>query len=136
MGAMAIMLLGTFNGLLAQTLPVRLPTDSSAPAFARLQYLFLGVGVFVLGALGHLREAPAGHADDWRSKIGFWLMFLGFNLAFFPTTLRRSQALLTNPTRLLSASVGPEVVLGAAMFVAGIGVCLWNYLLVTHRAQS
>lgn len=136
MGAMAIILLGTFNGLLAQTLPVRLLTDTPPLALARLQYLFLGVGVFVLGALGHAREAPAGHGDESLSKIGFWLMFLGFNLAFFPTTLRRSQALLTNPTRLLSASVEPEVFLGGVMFVAGVGVCLWRYVLVAHRARS
>lgn len=44
MGATAIILLGTFNGLLAQTLPVRLLTDTPPLALARLQYLFLGVG--------------------------------------------------------------------------------------------
>ena len=136
MGSMAIILLGTFNGLLAQSLPVWLPTDTPALAFARLQYLFLGVGVFVLGALGHLREEPAGPRDESLSRIGFWLMFLGFNLAFFPTSLRRSQALLTNPIRLLSASVGPEVFLGAVMFIAGLAVCLWGYVLVARRARS
>jgi len=136
MGSMAIILLGTFNGFLAQTLPVWLPTDTPALAFARLQYLFLGVGVFVLGAWGHLREEPVAPRDESLSRIGFWLMFLGFNLAFFPISLRRSQALLTNPTRLLSASVRPEVFLGAVMFIAGIAVCLWGYVLVARRARS
>ena len=63
-------------------------------------------------------------------------MFLGFNLAFFPTTLRRGHTFLTEPMRLLSAAVGLEVSLGVFMFLAGTVVCVWNYVLLERQARG
>ena len=125
MGSIAVLLLGLFNSFLAQASPIRMATDTPLLALARLHYLFWGVGIFVLGALIHVPGADCARRES-ASKLGFWLMFLGFNLAFFPTTLRRSQAFLEDPTRLFSPAVSPEVFVGALMFVAGVGMCLWN----------
>ena len=130
MGSVAIFLLGMFHSFLAQALLVRVPVDTPILAFARLQYVFWGVGIFMLGALAHLpgdAQSPRHHV---LSRLGFWSMFLGFNLAFFPTTLRRSQAFLTDPVRLVSAAVGPEVSLGLIMFLAGTALCGWSYVSV------
>jgi cytochrome c oxidase subunit I+III len=136
MGSCAILLLGMFNSFLAQTLPMRVPVDTPMLAFARLQYLFWGVGIFLLAALAHLPRAADSVRHDSLSRLGFWLMFLGFNFAFFPTTLRRSHAFLSEPMRLLSAAVGPEVSLGVIMFVAGTVVCVWNYVLLERQARG
>ena len=133
MGSCAILALGIFNSFLAQTLPMRVAVDTPMLAFARLQYLFWGAGIFLLAALAHLRRDAESARHDARSKLGFWLMFLGFNLAFFPTTLRRGHAFVTEPMRLLSAAVGPEVSLGVIMFLAGTVVCVWNYVLLERR---
>ena len=89
MGSIAVLLLGLFNSFLAQASPIRMATDTPLLALARLHYLFWGVGIFVLGALIHVPGADCARRES-ASKLGFWLMFLGFNLAFFPTTLRRS----------------------------------------------
>ena len=132
MGSVAILLLGLFNSFLAQTLPIRMPTDTPMLALARLHYLFWGVGIFVIGALIHVPGAERSRRES-ASKLGFWLMFFGFNLAFFPTTFRRSQAFLSEPTRLFSPAVGPEVFLGALMFAVGFVTCLWN---CAHTARS
>ena len=126
MGSVAIFLLGTFHSLLAQTLPVRVPSDPPIVAFAKLHYLFWGVAIFAVAALLELRDAPADHRPSW-SKAGFWLMFVGFNLAFFPTTLRRSQAFLTDPVRLFSPAVGPEVNCGAVLLIAGLVLCVFSW---------
>jgi hypothetical protein len=135
MGAIAILLLGTFNGFLAQTLPLRLPIDTRLLAWARLQYLFWGIGIFVVGAVAHLHSGTEERRLERCSKLGFWLMFLGFNLAFFPTTLRRSQALVTDPMRWVAAAVGPEVLLGVFMFISGMGLCVWSYTLVARSTN-
>ena len=126
MGSIAIFLLGTFSGFMSHTLALRLASDAPLLALARLQYLFWGVGIFGLGALAHLSEPGEARLEP-ASKLGFWLMFLGFNLAFLPTTLRRSQAFLTDPLRLLSPAVGPEVSMGVIMFLSGIALCAWSY---------
>lgn len=136
MGSCAILLLGIFNSFLAQTLPMRVPVDTPMLAFARLQYLFWGVGIFLLAALAHLPRDAESARHDALSRLGFWLMFLGFNLAFFPTTRRRGHAFLTEPMRLLSAAVGPEVSLGVIMFLAGTVVCVWNYVLLERQARG
>ena len=127
MGSIAIFLLGTFSGFMAHTLTVRLASDVPLLTLARLQYLFWGVGIFGLGALAHLPNDRGPRGPEHVSKLAFWLMFVGFNLAFFPTTLRRSQALLTDPARLFSPAVGPEVSLGVIIFVSGTALCLWTY---------
>jgi heme/copper-type cytochrome/quinol oxidase subunit 1 len=126
MGSIAVFLLGTFSGFMAHTLTVRLASDVPLLTLARLQYLLWGVGIFGLGALVHLPDDRRPHRSEQVSKLAFWLMFVGFNLAFFPTTLRRSQALLTDPARLFSPALGPEVSLGVIMFVFGTGLCLWT----------
>jgi hypothetical protein len=126
MGSTAIFLLGSFTTLLAQTLVVRVPPDTPGLAMARLQYLFVGVAVFLTGALLHLREGEVETRGVRLAKIGFWLMFVGFNLGFFPTTLRKSQAFLSDPLRLLSPAVGADVTVGLLLFVAGTTFCLWS----------
>src|SRR5687768_17265093 len=80
MGSVAILLLGLFNSFLAQALPMRVPVDTPILAFARLQYLFWGAGIFLLGAVAHLPRATESARHDSPSRLGFWLMFLGFNL--------------------------------------------------------
>ena len=126
MGSIAVFLLGTFSGFMSHTLALRQASDAPLLALARLQYLFFGVGIFGLGALFHLPERGEPRLEPV-SRLGFWLMFLGFNLAFLPTTLRRSHAVLTDPLRLLSPAVGPEVSMGVIMFVSGIALCAWSY---------
>jgi heme/copper-type cytochrome/quinol oxidase subunit 1 len=136
MGSIAIFLLGTFHGFLAQTLPVRLSGDTPVLAIARLHYLFTGITVFALGALAYLPERPDATRHETLSRLGFWLMIIGFNLAFFPTTLRRSQAFLSDPVRLFSSAVGPEVSLGAVMFVSGVALCLWTCAVFSRSIRS
>jgi heme/copper-type cytochrome/quinol oxidase subunit 1 len=125
MGSIAIFLLGTFSGFMSHTLALR-HADAPLLAVARLQYLCWGVGIFVLGALVHLPERGPIRLEPV-SKLGFWLTFLGFNLAFLPTTLRRSQAFLTDPAGLLSPTAGPEVSMGVLMFLSGTALCAWSY---------
>jgi heme/copper-type cytochrome/quinol oxidase subunit 1 len=135
MGSTAIFLLGGFNNLLTQTLAVRVPLDTPPVAQARLQYLFVGVAVFLAAALLHLREDEGETSDVRLSKMAFWLMFVGFNLAFFPTTLRRSQAFLSDPLRLLPPAVGSEVTAGVLLFVAGTTLCLWSRAAVRRATR-
>ena len=136
MGSIAIFLLGTFSGFMAHTVPLRMPSASPALAVARLQYVLWGVSIFILGAVAYLPAAGQTARQELLAKVSFWLMFVGFNLAFFPSTLRRSQALLTDPMRLLSPAVGSEVTLGALLFLSGAALCIWCYALLTRPLRT
>jgi cytochrome c oxidase subunit I+III len=127
MGAMAVLLLGMFNGFVAQTLPVRLTADSPLLAAARLHYVLVGTSVLLVVALLYQRVAGARpESDDTLGRLSFWLVFLGFNAAFFPTALRRAPMLLSDPAAIVSGSAGPVVFLGALSFAVGLVVCLWD----------
>jgi cytochrome c oxidase subunit 1/cytochrome c oxidase subunit I+III len=138
MGSVAIFLLGTFNGFIAQTLPVRVAVDTPALALARLYYVFAGVGIFLLGALGFQWrcEDQSSPRCEAFARFGFWLMFVGFNLACFPTTLRRSHGFLSDPLQLFSGSVGPEVAVGAFVFVGGVLLCVGSHAAIARSLRT
>jgi hypothetical protein len=118
MGAMAIVLLGAAQALFAPSLPVTAPAGSTL-AVARLYYLYWGVGLFTVGALGNLHcERRPGNQLTVR-KAAFWMMFLGFNLAFFPTSPRRSHALMSD-LGFFSAALGPDISLGIVLLAFGV----------------
>jgi hypothetical protein len=98
-------------------------------ALARLYYVFAGVAVFLVAAVGFQWgcEERSSPRCEGVARLGFWMMFLGFNLACFPTTLRRSHAFVRDPLLLFSGSVGPEVALGAMTFVCGVLLCAGSY---------
>ena len=118
MGAMAIVLLGAAQAFFAPSLPVP-PGAESMLTVARLYYLYWGVGLFTVGALFNLHcERRPGNQLTVR-KAAFWMMFLGFNLAFFPTSPRRSHAIQSDPLSLLSSASGPDVSLGLILLLIG-----------------
>ena len=61
------------------------------------------------------------------ARLGFWLMFLGFNLAFLPTSWRGpAPTLLTQPDVLLSGQAGTVLLLGSLTFIGGSLLSLWT----------
>ena len=133
MGAMAVLLLGMFNGFVAHALPLRLTTPSPLLAAARLQYVFVGTSVLLLVALLYQRAAAGRpEEDETLGRLSFWLVFLGFNAAFFPTALRSAPILLSDPGGMASGTVGPEIVVGVVTFALGMIVCMWDLVRVSH----
>jgi hypothetical protein len=124
MGAIATLLLGAAQALFAPSLPVTAPADSTL-AIARLYYLYWGVGIFTVGALGNLHCERLPRNQLTVQKAAFWMMFLGFNLAFFPTSPRRSHALMADPG-LFSAAVGPDIGLGIVLFAFGVTIFIFT----------
>jgi cytochrome c oxidase subunit 1/cytochrome c oxidase subunit I+III len=124
MGAMAVLLLGMVQALLAPSLPVP-ATVESILTMARLDYLFWGIGIFTIGAVLNLhRESRPGNLTV--QKAGFWMMFVGFNLAFFPTSPRRSHAFMPDPLSLFSSAPGPDIRLGIVLFALGVMIFIFT----------
>lgn len=128
LGAVLILVIGSARPFVALMLPVRVPDESSQLALLRLQYELFGALIFGLYALFYRWfDRDERRPERQRARLGFWAMFLGFNLAFLPTLWRGpTPALLTQPGVLLSGQAGALPLVGSLTFIAGCLLCLWT----------
>jgi heme/copper-type cytochrome/quinol oxidase subunit 1 len=70
-------------------------------------------------------------------KWSFWLMFIGFNVGFFPMQitglLGMPRRLYTYPAGLGWASLNLTSTIGALILAVGILISLWNFLVSLRR---
>ncbi|RTL72957.1 MAG: cytochrome ubiquinol oxidase subunit I [Hyphomicrobiales bacterium] len=99
---------------------------------AHLHYVLLGINLFpVLGGIYYWFPKMSGRMlDETLGKIGFWLSFIGFNIAFFPMHL---LGLLGMPRRIYTYETGLGwdrinlvITVGAFLLALGIAVFLFN----------
>lgn len=127
LAAVSVLVIGSARPFVVLVLPSGVPGESSQLAFLRLQYQLFGAMIFcVYAALYWWSERGKGRPEQQRARVGFWLMFLGFNLAFLPTSWRGpAPALLTQPDVLLSGQAGTVPLLGSLTFIGGSLLGLW-----------
>jgi hypothetical protein len=123
-----VLMVGSARPFIALVLPSGVPSESSQLALLRLQYQVLGAMIFWgYAALYRWFERGKGRPERQRARLGFWLMLLGFNLAFLPTSWRGSTpVLVTQPDVLLAGQAGTIPLLGGLTFIGGSLFCLWT----------
>jgi hypothetical protein len=138
LAAVTVLLIGSARPFVALVLPVRVPDESSQLALLRLQYELFGATIFCGYALLYrLVDRHERRTEHQRARLGFWLMFLGFNLAFLPTSWRGpTPALLTQPAVLLSGQGGALPLTGCLTFIAGCLLCLWILTCEWHGSRA
>jgi cytochrome c oxidase subunit 1 len=130
LGFFFIFVLGGLTGVMQASVPVDLQVHDTYFVVAHFHYVLIGGSVFPLfGALYYWFPKITGRMlDEGWGKINFWLMFIGFNLAFFPMHIlglkgmpRRVytyQALPGWATLNLLASIGGvTLTLGVLVFI-------------------
>jgi cytochrome c oxidase subunit 1 len=140
-GFIAIFLVGGITGIFLATFPVDWQLNDTYFVVAHFHYVLMGAAVFSIFAgiyywfpkmTGRLMSEPLG-------KASFWLMFIGFNVAFF---VQHALGLSGMPRRIYTyqASTGWGTynmisTVGSYVFAFGILVSIANIVISLKRGR-
>jgi len=135
MGGIAIFVLGGLTGVMVALAPFDWQAHDTYFIVAHLHYVIIGGMLFsVFAGLYYYYPLINGkHMSDRVGRLAFWLMFVGFNVTFFPMHIAGLRGMprrvYTYPADLgwdwlnLISSLG-TVVLGIGMFAVVVDVTL------------
>lgn len=130
--------IGGVSGVMTAAIPFDWQATDTYFIVAHIHYVLLGGSVFGLFA-GAYYWAPKAYGrmpNERLGRLAFWLMFVGFNVGFFPMHL---SGLLGMPRRVYTyssssglAGLNMASTAGAFLLAIGIAVGLWNL----YRSRS
>lgn len=133
LGFVFTFVLGGLSGVMFAAIPFDLQTTDSYFVVAHIHYVIIGGSVFpIFGGLYYWLPKMTGRMLDERlGKLSFWLMFAGFNLAFFPMHI---SGLLGQPRRTYTyqENLGWDIwnllsTIGAFVLALGILITFINW---------
>ena len=134
LGFLFIFVLGGLTGVMLAAVPFNLQAHDSYFVVAHLHYVLIGGFVFpMFGALYYWMPHLSGRMLSERlGKWVFWLMFSGFNLAFFMmhlTGLRgMPRRIATYPEGIGWDRLNMLSTVGAYILAAGVALFIWDAL--------
>jgi len=131
-GAFAIFVLGGLTGVMVALASFDFQAHDTFFVVGHFHYVLIGGAVFpIIAGLYYFFPIAAGKLLSERlGRIGFWLSFVGFNVAFLPMHLTGMRGM---PRRVFTypADIGFDTLnlistVGAFILAAGIGVVAWD----------
>jgi cytochrome c oxidase subunit 1 len=133
LGFFAIFVFGGLSGVTLASVPFDLQVHDSYYVVAHFHYVLLGGAVFPLigGIYFWFPKIVGRMMDDGLGKVNFWVLFIGFNVTFFPMHILGFEGMprrvYTYPDNMgwntlnLVSSVGALfLVVGGALFVYNV----------------
>jgi cytochrome c oxidase subunit 1/cytochrome c oxidase subunit I+III len=131
-GFIAQFVIGGISGVMSAAVPFDWQVTDTYFVVAHIHYVLAGGTLFgVFAGIYYWYPKMFGRMLDERvGKLSFWLMFVGFNVAFFPMHL---SGMLGMTRRVYTYASSPALnaanllsTIGAYLFAVGIVVTLWN----------
>lgn len=131
--------IGGVSGVMTAAVSLDWQLNETYFVVAHLHYVLLGINVFpVLGGIVYWFPKATGRMTNERlGQVAFWVLFAGFNLAFFPMHI---LGLLGMPRRIYTyapdmgwSTLNLVVSCGAFLFAFGIGLFLIDIIVSLRR---
>jgi cytochrome c oxidase subunit 1 len=136
-----ILIIGGMTGLMLASVSLDSQVHDSYFVVAHLHYVLLGGAVFPLfGALYYWYPKFTGRMmSEHLGRWSFWLMFIGFNVTFFPMHLLGLKGMprrvYTYPAEMGWGNLNLLATVGAVTLVAGIFLTLVNAVRSGRRGE-
>ncbi|MFN7101654.1 MAG: cytochrome c oxidase subunit I [Pseudorhizobium sp.] len=133
-GALATFVIGGLTGVMVALVPFDWQAHDTYFIVAHLHYVLIGGMLFPLSAGIYYYWPIVGgrHLSDRLGRIAFWLMFVGFNVAFMPMHYSglagMARRVWTYPESMGLGVVNFVSSVGAFVFAAGFLVIVWDVL--------
>jgi cytochrome c oxidase subunit 1 len=137
-GMMAVFLIGGITGVFLAAPPIDYATHDTYYVVAHMHYVLFGTAVFALfaGLFYWFPKMTGRMLDEPMGRIQFWLLLVGFNLAFFPMHQLGIDGMPRRVGDYAAATgwMGLNVVAsaGAVIIAVGILVFLRNFWVSIH----
>jgi cytochrome c oxidase subunit I len=140
-GFIALFIIGGLNGVITGFIPFDWQLTDTYFVVAHIHYVLIGANLFpVMAALYYWMPKMSGRLLDERAGAwSFWVMFVGFNLAFLPMHL---AGLAGMPRRIYTYDAGmgwdainATITVGTFVFAIGLLISLVNVVVSLRRGQ-
>ena len=141
-GFIVTFVLGGLSGVMLASVPLDTQVHDTYFVVAHFHYVLIGGAVFpLLGAIHYwfpkaLGRMPGETAGRW----AFWLIFAGFNLAFFPMHIAglmgMPRRVYTYPAEMGWGTLNLISTLGAYLLATGVAVYVLNLVISARRGAS
>ena len=127
-GSVALLVIGGLSGVFTGVIPADWQVHNTYYVVAHIHYVLIGANVFPVfaGLYYWLPKMTGRMMNEKLGRLSFWVMFIGFNLGFFPM---HNLGLLGMPRRIYTyqnglgfGSLNMLVTIGA--FILGIGMLI------------
>ena len=141
-GSLAIFVIGGLTGVMVANAPFDWQAHDTYYIVAHLHYVLIGGSVMPLfGGLYYYWPLFTGKKlSDRLGRIAFWLMFVGFNLGFFPMHISglmgMTRRVYTYPAEIGIGTLNLLSTVGAYLFAIGVAVVLFDLCLSPRRKRA
>ncbi|HVV64986.1 MAG TPA: cytochrome c oxidase subunit I [Rhizomicrobium sp.] len=138
-GFIFLFVIGGVSGFMTGSVPADWQLTDTYFVVAHIHYVLIGINVFpVVGGLYYWFPKMTGRMMSERlGKWSFWVMFLGFNLGFFPMHI---SGLMGMPRRIYTYAEGMGwdtlnliTTIGSFLFAAGVLLTIVNVAISRRR---
>lgn len=123
-----LLVIGGLSGVFTGVIPADWQIHNTYYVVAHIHYVLIGANLFpVFGALYYWLPKMTGRMMSERlGKVSFWVMFIGFNVGFFPMHI---LGLMGMPRRIFTYAAGLgfggwNMTVTVGSFVLGVGILL------------